>query len=172
MFRLYRCLLYLYPPGYRVEFGREMLVVLRQGQDAAEGQSWVTRGWFCIREITGLMQGALREHLCLFAGCYPEDLLRLRRLNMRSEFRFPRSTAALMAVILAVVLVTIEKAKGIQLTYTAAGSEVMTIWSVLLSALAQMFLLVAIVAVIGWLIMFALGRTGVQRLSNVGTRAE
>lgn len=91
---------------------------------------------------------------------------------MRSDFRFPRSTAALMAVILAVVLATIEKAKGIQLAYSAAGSNVMTMWPVLPSAVAQIFLLVVLAAVIGWLIIFALGRSGVHRLSKLASRSE
>lgn len=172
MWLLYHCLLSLYPPKYRDEFGQEMMAVLRQAQHDVRNASLAARSSFYIREISGLLYGAVREHFGSFAGCYPADLLLSRRINMRSQFRFPRSTAALMAVILAVVLLTIEKAKGIQLTYSAAGSNVMTMWSVLPSAILQMFLLVAIAAVIGWLIMFALGRSGMQRLSNMGTRPD
>jgi hypothetical protein len=172
MLPFYRSLLYLYPSGHRDEFGSEMIAVLRQAQQAVADEGFAARTSFCIRETAGLLLGALRAHLWSFTGSYPGELHPLRRFDMRSEFRFPKSTAALMAVILAVVLLTIEKAKGIQLTYSAAVSDVTIIWSILLSALAQMFLLVSIAAVIGWLIMFALGRTGVQRLSSVGARPE
>jgi hypothetical protein len=149
-----------------------MMAVLRAAEDAVRNDSWVTRNWFRVRETNGLVQGALREYCWSFAGRDPAGLLLSRRLNMRSEFRFPRSTAALMAVILAVVLLTIEKAKGIQLAYSAPGSEVTIMWSVLPSAVAQMFLLVSTAALIGWLVMFALGRSGVHRLSNLETRPE
>src|SRR5271167_2606949 len=144
MLPLYRCLLHLYPSEYRDEFGGEMIDVLRQARQALGGEDFVTRTLLCIRETAGLLLGALREHLRSFTGNYPEELHLPRRLDMRSEFRFPKSTAALMAVVLAVVLLTIEKAKGIQLTHSAAGSDVTIIWSILFSALAQMFLLVSI----------------------------
>lgn len=172
MLPLYRRLLLLYPQKYRDEFGREMMAVLRDAQGAIRSDGFATGTWFCLREITGLLRGALREHFCSLAGCHPTDSYLLRRFHMRSEFRFPRSTAALMAVVLAVVLLTIEKAKGIQLTYSASRSDVMIMWSVLPSAVAQVFLLVALAAVIGWLIMFALGRSGVHRLSRLSSRLD
>ena len=85
---------------------------------------------------------------------------------MRPEFRFPRSTVFLMLVILACVVVSLEKAKSIQLKY-GAGASLMSVWPALPWALALMLLIVAATVVIVWGILFALQRTGVHRLANL-----
>jgi len=85
---------------------------------------------------------------------------------MRPEFRFPRSTVFLMLVILACVVVSLEKAKSIQLKY-GAGASLMSVWPALPWALALMLLFVAAIVLVVWGILFALQRTGVHRLANL-----
>src|SRR2546423_12877354 len=68
---------------------------------------------FYGREFYGLVWGAVRAHFDrLFGPAIPSW-----RIYMQPNFRFPRSTVFLMWVILAGVLLTIEKAKTIQVKY-------------------------------------------------------
>lgn len=94
---------------------------------------------------------------------------------MRSEFRFPKATVGLMLVILAAVMFTIEKAKAISASIPHGNPPVghilpaqITILPMLLVALAS-----AIGAgVIGWAILFALRRSGIQQLSEMNPSAD
>jgi len=86
---------------------------------------------------------------------------------MRPEFRFPRSTVFLMSVILAGVLLTIEKAKGIQLKYGSAADVAM--WPGMTWAFAILMLMVSVTVVIVWGVLFTLRRTGMHRLANLQT---
>jgi hypothetical protein len=164
MLILYRCLLYLYPSGYRRECAAEMAIVFRQAQDAARSETLAIRALFYAREIPGLLSGALQEHLRRVAGS--DDWIPLRRFDMRREFRFPRSTVFLMLVSLAVVVVSLEKAKSIQVKY-GAGASLISVWPALPWALGLMLLIVSATVVVVWGILFALQRTGVHRLTNL-----
>jgi hypothetical protein len=161
MLALYRCLLRLYPAGYFREYGGEMAAVFRQAQEAARHLSVRARALFCLREISGVLAGALHEHFRYVHG-NP-----LRRLDMRS-FRFPRSAIVLMSVILGMVVVTIEKAQNIH-SSTPVG---FAIWHRVPRAIAFGILPFFILAAIAYAILFALRQTGVQRLSNVQTWTE
>ena len=89
---------------------------------------------------------------------------------MRPGFKFPRSTVFLMCLILAGVVVAIEKAKDITSKYGpphAVAVGVSLPWF-LLFALATAAVFVAAT----WGILFALHRTGMQRLDNVETWAQ
>ena len=84
---------------------------------------------------------------------------------MRPEFRFPRSAVFLMWVILGGVFLTIAEAKKIAVLYGPA--ETKSVWSML-----PWFPVVVVLSVfgavsIGWFVLFALRRTGVQRLENL-----
>jgi hypothetical protein len=164
MLRAYRSLLYLYPPGYRREFGAEMTAVFLDAQRAIDTQSFRARTVFCTRELTGLVTGALRQHFELFIG--PPDSDVLRRFAMRPEFRFPRSAITLMLIILAGVILTIEKAAEITMKYSG---PVVTMWSTFWSFVVLAFLLVSVAAAGGWAVLYALKRSGVHRLSDVHT---
>jgi hypothetical protein len=153
MLALYRRLLRLYPAGYYREYGDEMAGVFRQAQEAARHRSVSGRALFCLREISGALAGALREHFRQVHGNS------LRRLDMRS-FRFPRSAIVLMSVILGMVVVTIEKMKDIHST-----APIVT-WRFLLR-IPVCLLPFFILAAISYAILFALRQTGVQRLSNL-----
>jgi len=83
---------------------------------------------------------------------------------MRPEFRFPRSTVFLMSIIFAGVILAMEKANLIQVKY-AAG--VGSIWPSLPWFLGFTLLFTWAAALVAWGILFALGRTGTQRLGNI-----
>lgn len=163
MQKIYRALLYLYPAGYRHEFGSEMSCVFVQAQaDAAQG-SLLMRASFCVREASGLLSGAVQEHLRSLFGFH--DWFAFRRLNMRPQFRFPRSTVFLMCVILAGVVLAIEKAQSVGLKY--GPGDTTFIWSVLPWSLLFLLAAVCVVVGVGWGILFALRRTGMHRLDQV-----
>src|SRR6266566_7271220 len=175
---LYRFLLRLYPPAYRDEFGAEMLAVFGDAQAETWKKGVLARGVFCAREVAGLLRGALVEHLQGIAG---SDLLTasrsrirlsifpLRRFTMRSEFRFPKATAPLMAIILALIVVTIERAKAIQASLPHTNPHVGPIQPAqftLFSTLVVVLAITCAAGLLGWAILFALRRFGLHRLSE------
>ena len=89
---------------------------------------------------------------------------------MKSEFRFPKAAVGLMVVILAAVMFTIEKAKAISASVPHANPSVGHIqpaqMTILPSLLVAMFSAI-VVGLIGWTILFALHRSGVQQLSEM-----
>ena len=110
MLTLSRYLLYLYPAAHRMEFGEEMSEVLRERQNEIGKRGalarWISNG----REIGGLLRGAVREHVRAATGLYSWEGFTIRRIRMRTEFRFPKATPVLMTVILGAVVMAIEKA--------------------------------------------------------------
>jgi putative effector of murein hydrolase LrgA (UPF0299 family) len=178
MLALYRLMLYLYPAAYHGEYGEEMLEVLSEVQTEMRSKSALAGVGCAAREAAGLLYGALQEHLRPLTAAQDRGrfsfLFLGGRVAMRSEFRFPKATVGLMLVILAAVMFTIEKAKAISASIPHANPSVghihpsqITILPMLLVALAS-----AIGAgVIGWAILFALRRSGIQQLSEVNPSA-
>lgn len=162
MLTLYRCLLYLYPAAYRQEFGEEMKSVFCEARPSM-AQNRAARFRFGAREVRGLIFSVVREHLHAFMGSGNS----FRRLEMRPEFHFPRSTVFLMLAIFAGVVLTIAKATGVELAY---GVTLGTVWPSLISILVCMALSMFAVAAIGWGILHALGRTGAHRMANMQIR--
>lgn len=158
MLVLYRSLLRLYPAEYFREYASEMTWVFEQAKEAAHTKKLTARVSFYAREILGAVGGAVRQH---FFGRW--DWNSSRRLNM--EFRFPRSTVFLMWVILAGVLLAIAEAKKIALPY--GPTEIRSVWSMLPWFIVVSAVLVCCATAIGWGILFALNRTGMQRLENM-----
>jgi hypothetical protein len=111
MLSLYRCLLYLYSAAYRYEYGDEMAGVFRDCHNEMCGEGSLPRAAFLLREFAGLLHGALQERLQGITGSHL--LFPSRRFTMPSEFRFPKATPVLMTIILAGVILTIEKATAI-----------------------------------------------------------
>lgn len=165
MLRVYRSLLYLYPLRYRREFADEMISVARQAANAVHRERFVVQLGFVLRELSGLLLGAWREHLRTLAGL--EDPNPFRRFDMRPEFRFPRSTISLMVVILAGVVLAIENAKSVAIKY--GPSPGVPVGSTFPGFVAVGFAIVLSAALIGWAILFALRRSGVHRLSDLHT---
>lgn len=169
MLPVYRCLLYLYPAAHRSVYGEEMVDVFRDAQNEKSANGLVSLTSFYVRELTGLLQGAIEEHLRALMGSR-WTLFPFRRFNMRSEFRFPKSTTTLMVIILAGVVLAIEKGKAIQASLPGVNPPIGPIHGVqtaFFPTIALMFLFFYAAGVIGWAILFALRRSGVHRLSEM-----
>ena len=165
MRRLYQGLLHLYPAAYRQEFGAEMQGVFLQSQAERGLQPLLKRSKFCARELSGLLSGAAQAHLVSALGM--DNWLRLRRFNMRPQFRFPGSTVFLMCVILAGVVLAIEKAKTIVQMQEGLPPRTVAAWHPLFWLYP--FALALAVAGAVWGILFALRRTGMHRLDRAQT---
>jgi hypothetical protein len=174
MLAFYRALLRLYPVAYRCEFGDEMMDVLSEVQGELRKKNAVTRIFFAMRETGGLLGGALQEHLRRVTGSYDHGIFSVRRFAMKSEFRFPKATVGLMLAILAAVMLAIEKAKAISASIPHANPPVGPIQSTQ-TTIVQTLLVALIWAItagaIGWGILYALRRTGVQQLSEMDPAA-
>lgn len=170
MLAFYRALLRLYPAAYRCEFAVEMMDVLSEAQDEIRRRNAMTRIFFAMREAGGLLSGALQEHLRGITCFYDNGIFSARRFAMKSEFRFPKATVGLMIAILAAVMLAIEKAKAISASIPHANPPVGPIHSTQ-ATIVQTLLFVLIWAMaagaIGWSILYALRRTGVQQLSEM-----
>ncbi|HET7149797.1 MAG TPA: hypothetical protein VFI60_00185, partial [Candidatus Acidoferrum sp.] len=91
-----------------------------------------------------------------------------------SEFRFPKSTVALMAIILAAVMFTIEKARAISVSIPHANPPVGPIHptqAMIVQALLATLIWAIGAGAIGWGILYVLRRTGVQELSEMNPAA-
>ena len=159
---VYRCLLCLYPERYRDEFAEEMKSVFRDAQSDVPAAP-TAKISFYLREFCGLVSGALRAHFDrLFGPAIP-----FRRFDMQPQFRFPRSGVILMCVILAGVLLAIEKARTIEVKY--GPREVMAVWNSLPWFLFFFPALACATAAAVWGLLFALRRTGRHRLDGMRT---
>jgi hypothetical protein len=169
MVRLYQCLLRLYPAAHRLEFGDEMQWVFAQAK-ADLDCGLLRRLGFYWREFSGLVYGAAQSHFRHHFGIH--DWLPFRRWNMRPGFRFPRSTVFLMCVILAGVVLAIDQAKTVvQMKKGLPPGPLAVFDATLWSALIGLLLVGAAAATV-WGILFALHRTGMQRMDNIETWPE
>lgn len=166
---VYRFLLQLYPSAHRHEYGEEMLAVFREVQAETRGKGILRTGRFWIREVLGLLGGAFEEHFrSLMGSSYPPSIF-LRRPIMRSEFRFPKATATLMTIILAAVVMAIEKATAIVNSVPHTGPHVGPIQPAHFTLFPTLLVILTfgcVAGAIGWAIAFALHRTGAQRLAD------
>ena len=88
---------------------------------------------------------------------------------MRSEFRFPKATVALMTVILAAVVWTIEKAKAISASVPHTNPPIVPVPTVQFTIVPTLLVVTAMAVAagaLGWAALFALRRSGMQRLSG------
>ena len=83
---------------------------------------------------------------------------------MRPQYRFPRSTVFLMWVILAGVVLAIDKAKVVA---TSGPHEVIVAWNSLPLFLLLFPALACAAVLVVWGLLFALHRTGMHRLDGV-----
>ena len=91
---------------------------------------------------------------------------------MRNEFRFPKATALLMAIILAGVLVAIQKGESIEASLPHVSppiGPIQSVHSTLLSGVILWWLLFVAMGMVGWAILFAMRRSGVHRLAGTST---
>lgn len=172
MLPLYRSLLHLYPAAYRCEYGEEMMAVLSEVQAEIERKGVFARVMFGACEIGGLLHGALQEHLRSITGFYGGEMFSPRRFTMRSEFRFPKATVTLMSIIFVAILVAMDRAKAIQDSVIPYASPhvgpLRPLDLTVLPSLLMVLVGACGAAAIGWAILYALRRSGVQRLSELG----
>jgi hypothetical protein len=169
MLRLYRVLLSLYPATYRGQFSEEMMAVYADARSDAATRKVTARALFYLREAGGLFAGALREHARAFGVGYWLDFP-TRRFPMRDGFRFPKTTAILMIIILAGVIVAIRKGEAIEASLPHVSQPIAPIHSApsyLLPGVVAGFLFFYAAGLIGWAILFALRRTGMHRLDEM-----
>jgi hypothetical protein len=170
MLTVYESLLRLYPSAYRQQFAEEMSAVFRDADADAHQKGSVATTKFYLREIAGLFRGAIAEHARRILGPHVPFPLSSRRFTMRPGFRFPKITAFLMTVILAGVVLAIQKADAIRASVSDVNPPVVTIQPAhltFLPTMALMFLAVYIAGAVGWVVLFALRRSGIHRLSEM-----
>ena len=171
MLLLYHFLVHLYPATYRGEYGEEMLAVLSEVLTENQKKGVMAQIVSAVCEIAGLLCGALEEHISNITGSVRVQKSFSRRVTMRSDFRFPNATVTLMALVLLAVFLAIEKGKDIQASIAYANPQVGPIHPTQQLALLPTLLLVlafaCLMGAFGWAMLFALRRTGSQRLSNV-----
>jgi hypothetical protein len=166
---LYRKLLQLYPKFHRTHFAEEMLAVYGDMRMKAVAKGLRARTAFYIRETAGVLSGALQEHWRAL-GCDPAwFLLPVRRLTMRSQFRFPKMTPVLMTIILAGVISAIQRGEAISYYFpnvTKTTAPLGPLHSNLLPGVIFGLAIFYIAGMIGWVILFAMRRSGVHRLDE------
>jgi len=169
MLGIYRGLLRFYPAAHRKQFGAEMAVVFRDLEADAATCGRFAQAIFRLHEITGLLTGAVREHVRAFGGDRDWLPLPIRSFTMHSEFRFPKSTPVLMTMILAGIIVAIEKGKAIQASLPDLNPPIGPIQPPHHAFLPSIVLALVIfyaAGLIGWGILYALRRSGVHRLDE------
>lgn len=89
---------------------------------------------------------------------------------MRTEFRFPKATAVLMAIILGGVMLAIQKGENISASLRGAVDPpigpIHPTHSVLLGGIVMGLVSFYAAGMIGWAILFAMRRSGVHRLAE------
>jgi hypothetical protein len=170
MLTVYQQLLRLYPAEHRRQFGDEMLAVLSEKQFETVDNRLIERAVICIRETSGLLTGALRENLRTLTGTQKWLAFPTRRFNVRNEFRFPKATAVLMMIILAGIVLALEKARVIQESFSNGNPPVVPMEAAHLTFFPTLALLLVIfyaAGLVGWAILFAFRRSGVHRLAQI-----
>ena len=167
MLRIYRCLLHLYPAVHREQFGEEMRSVFSDVQAETAQKGIAARTFLCIRETAGLLTGALQQHIRVLLGPRVWPPFPTRRFTMRTGFRFPKTTAVLMTIILAGVLVAIKKGEGIEASLANVNPPGSILETNMLPGIALGLAAFYAAGLIGWAILFALRRSGVHRLDAI-----
>jgi hypothetical protein len=147
-----------------------MFSVLLDVRAENANRKFVVRAKFYLREIAGLMSGAFREHLRVLIDAHVGLSLSTGRFAMRNGFRFPKSTAVLMMIILAGVVVAIRKGESIAASLPNVSQPIAPIHSApsyLLPGVIAGFIFFYAAGLIGWTILFALRRSGVHRLADI-----
>jgi hypothetical protein len=170
MLALYRWLLHLYPTAYRCEFGEEMMAGFLEAKKETWPKGIAARASFCAREAEGLLCGALLEQLRVIRGSDFLESFHVRRFTMRAEYRFPKATALLMAIILAMVVMTIGKAKALSAVLPHTGPQFAPIPAAQFTIIPTMLIVLVaagIAGALGWAVVFAMRRSGMQQFSEL-----
>jgi hypothetical protein len=166
MLRLYEHLLRLYPASYRQQFEDEMVTLFHELRCENRINTRVRRGIFYVREIAGVLLGSARERCRVLRG---KDVgLFEGGFMMRDGFRFPKTTAVLMTLILAGIVVAIQKGEAIQASLPASNPQIGPIQPhpAMLASIVSFLLIFYAAGSIGWIILLALRKIGVHRLDE------
>jgi hypothetical protein len=170
---VYRQLLRLYPAPHRRQFGEEMIAVFGDIRSDAASRGAVARIVFHIRESAGLIAGAVQEHWRRLGGDPDVLWFSPRRATMHTEFRFPKTTAVLMTIILAGLVLAIKKGETISSSNVnppigpLPPTHSVLLWGIFLT-LAFFYA----AGLIGWAILFAMRRSGVHRLADTAAETK
>lgn len=167
MLRIYRWLLHLYPALHREQFGDEMTAVFQEVQAETATKGMTALASLCVRETAGLLTGALQQHVRALGGQRVWPPFPTRSFTMHTEFRFPKTTAVLMTIILAGVVLAIKRAEAIEAALAHANPPGSIIQTNLLPGIAIGLASFYAAGLIGWAILFAMRRSGVHRLDDV-----
>jgi hypothetical protein len=171
--RVYRKLLRLYPALHRERFGEEMAAVFGEMETDTVSKSMVERAAFWSREAAGVVSGALQEHWRALGVDSIGPWFPQRRFAMRTEFRFPKTTAVLMTIILAGVVLAIKKGETISSSHVNPPiGPLPPTHSVLLGGIFLTLAFFYAAGLIGWAILFAMRRSGVHRLAETSGAAK
>jgi len=167
MLTVYRQLLHLYPAEYREDFADEMMSVLAEVRDQNANRKIIARIRILLRESAGLVTGALRERFSAFIEMQAE--LSIGRFTMRNGFRFPKSTIIFMALILAGLVMAIQRGEQIAASphVNQQIGPIQAVHSTLLPPIVLFLAVFYVLGFVGWAIVFALRRSGVHRLADV-----
>lgn len=146
MLRLYRVLLRLYPARLVWEFGEEMAGVLFELQRNCRAEGLAARVRLGLREVSGLLAGALREQL------YERD--RNQSGGTMHSFRFSRWTIVMMILIFCAVNTAIEK--GRLAVVQLSGGHPSSHWWTLPGVFMSVFAVLAGVGLIGYCVLHVL----------------
>ena len=170
MLAIYRQLLRLYPAAHRRQFGEEMLAVFVDVRAEIARKNLLSQTIFFVRETLGLIGGVCGEHMRRWLGPDSGFPLPARSLVMRNGFRFPKTTAVLMALILCGVVIAIKRGEEIAMSLPHVNSPIQPIQpahSTMLTGIAFFWIFFYSVGLVGWVILFALRRSGVHRLDQI-----
>jgi len=140
MLALYRVLLRLYPMRFVTEFGEEMLSVACELYRGCRAKGNIARMSFGLREVSGLLAGALREQV------YKQD--RKPSGGTMRSYRFPRWTIVMMILIFCAVNTAIEM--GRQASVQLSGGHAIPHWWTLPGVFLAVFALLGGVGFIGF----------------------
>jgi hypothetical protein len=168
---VYRNLLRLYPAAHRERFGEEMAAVFGEAQAARASESPWNRSVFLAREAAGILRAALQEHWRALGGDSVELWFPTRRFTMHNQFRFPKTTAVLMTIILAGVVLAIKEGETISSSHVNPPiGPLPPTHSVLLGGIFLTLAFFYAAGLIGWAILFAMRRSGVHRLAETSSK--
>ena len=88
---------------------------------------------------------------------------------MHTGFRFPKTTAVLMTIILAGVLVAIKEGEGIEAAVANVNPPGSIMQTNMLVGIAVGLAAFYAAGLIGWTILFALRRSGMHRLDRISS---
>jgi hypothetical protein len=132
----------------------------------------IARTLFSLREVLGLVTGALTEHLRIadwrdFKFPFPKE-----EFIMRNGFRFPKSTVVFMMLILGGVLVAIKKGGDIARSLSQVNPQIAPIQhshSALVPPVVLLWMFFCAWGLLGWVVMFGLRKSGMHRLEQMSS---